>query len=147
MGAKTRKPSTTKSAAKMVPTKASVQAFVKGLESERRRREATALISMMKTITGEKPVMWGPSIIGFGRFHYTYASGREGDSPRAAFSPRSAALTVYCMPAPRELLGRLGPHTSSVSCLYIRRLDDIDVDVLRAIVEHSFKEANEKYPA
>jgi hypothetical protein len=92
----------------MVPTKVSVQTFVNGLDDERRRREATALISMMKQVTGEKSVMWGPSIIGFGSNHHKYAS---------------------------------------VSCLYIRRLDDVDVDVLRAIVERSFKEVNKRHPA
>jgi hypothetical protein len=139
-----------KSAAKMVPTKVSVQTFVKGLADERRRREAKALISMMKEVTGEKPVMWGPTIVGFGSYHYKYASGREGDAPRAAFSPRGAALTVYCMPgftAQLPLLRRLGPHTTSVSCLYIRHLDDVDADVLRAIVARTFEETNRRYPA
>lgn len=134
----------------MVPTKVSVRTFVNGLDDERRRREATALISMMKKVTGKNPVMWGPSIIGFGSYHYKYASGREGDAPRAGFSPRSAALTVYCVPgfaAQRDLLSRLGPHKTSVCCLYIRRLDDVDLDVLRAIVERSFKEVDERYPA
>jgi len=149
MGLKARKPSTTRREAKMVPTKVSVQTFVNGLDDERRRREATALISLMKKVTGEKPVMWGPSIIGFGSYHYKYASGREGDAPRAGFSPRRAALTVYCVPgfaAQRDLLGRLGPHKTSVTCLYIRRLDDVDVDVLRTIVEGSFEAVNERYP-
>ena len=150
MGAKARTPPSTKSQAKMVPTKVSVQTFVNGLDDERRRQEATSLISMMKEVTGEEPVMWGPSIIGFGSYHYRYASGREGDAPRAGFSPRSGALTVYCVPsfaAQRGLLGRLGPHKTSVSCLYIRRLDDVDVNVLRVIVERSFKEVNKRYPA
>ena len=135
----------------MAPTKASVQTFVNGLDDERRRREATALISLMKKVTGEKPVMWGPSIIGFGSYHYKYASGREGDAPRAGFSPRSAALTVYCVPgfaAQRtDLLSRLGPHKTGVCCLYIRRLDTVDMDVLRAIVEHSFEQVNTRYAA
>jgi hypothetical protein len=150
MGLKARKPSTTGSAAKMVPTKVSVQTFVNGLDDERRQREAIAVISMMKKITGQKPVMWGSSIIGFGSYHYKYASGREGDAPRAGFSPRSAALTVYCMrgfAARRDLLSRLGPHKTSVCCLYIRRLDEVDLDVLRAIVERTFKEVNKRYPA
>ena len=150
MGLKARKPPATRREAKMVPTKVSVQAFVNGLDDERRRREATALISMMKKVTGEKPVMWGPSIIGFGSYHYKYASGREGDAPRAGFSPRSAALTVYCVPgfgAQHDLLSRLGPHKTSVSCLYIRRLDEVDADVLRAIVERSFTEVNKRHPA
>lgn len=149
MGFKARKPSTTRSDAKTLPTKVSVETFVNGLDDERRRREATALIAMMKKVTGENPVMWGPSIIGFGRYHYKYASGREGDAPRAGFSPRSAALTVYCMPgfaAQRDLLDRLGPHKTSVSCLYIRRLDDVDADVLRTIVERSFEAVSQQYP-
>lgn len=149
MGFKARKPSTTRSDAKTLPTKVGVETFVNGLDDERRRREATALIAMMKKVTGENPVMWGPSIIGFGRYHYKYASGREGDAPRAGFSPRSAALTVYCMPgfaAQRDLLDRLGPHKTSVSCLYIRRLDDVDADVLRTIVERSFEAVSQQYP-
>jgi hypothetical protein len=140
-----------RSDAAMVPTKVSVSSFVKGLGDERRRREAKTLISMMKAITGEKPVMWGPTIIGFGRYHYTYASGREGDAPRAAFSPRTAALTVYCTPGfqktQRDLLRRLGPHRTGVTCLYIRRLEDVDVDALRAIVERSFTAVNRRHPA
>jgi hypothetical protein len=150
MGLKARKPSTTRSEAKMVPTKVSVRTYVNGLEDERRRREATALIAMMKKVTGKKPVMWGSSIIGFGSYHYKYASGREGDAPRAGFSPRSSALTVYCVrgfTAQRSLLSRLGPHKTAVCCLYIRRLDEVDVDVLRAIVEHSFNAVNKQYPA
>lgn len=149
MGLKARKPTKKKSAAKMVPTKVSVQTFVNGLDDERRRREATTLISMMKKVTGKRPVMWGPSIIGFGSYHYKYATGHEGDAPRAGFSPRRAALTVYCMPgftAERDLLRRLGPHKTSVSCLYIRRLDDVDLDVLRAIIERTFAEMNQRYP-
>jgi hypothetical protein len=150
---KARWPASTKRRANrtpaMVPTKASVRTFVNGLDDERRRRDATALISLMREITGEKPVMWGPSIIGFGSYHYRYASGREGDAPRAGFSPRGAALTVYCVrgfTAQRELLRRLGSHKTGVCCLYIRRLEDVDLDALRAVIEHSFDEVNEQYP-
>ncbi len=133
----------------MVPTKVSVASFVNGLKDERRKQEANALIAMMKQVTGEQPVMWGPSIIGFGSYHYKYESGREGDAPRAGFSPRGAALTVYCMPgfpAERELLDRLGPHKTSVSCLYIKRLEDVDQDVLREIVERTYGASNVQYP-
>ncbi len=149
MGFKARKASSGKSEAKTRPTKVSVQSFVDGLDDERRRREAKTLISMMRKLTGEKPVMWGPSIVGFGRYHYKYASGREGDAPRAGFSPRKAALTVYCVPgfgAQSALLRRLGPHTTSVSCLYIRKLEDVDLDVLREIVERSVTQMARLYP-
>ncbi len=150
MGFKARKTSSGKGEAKTKPTKVSVQSFVDGLDDERRRREAKTLISMMKKLTGEKAVMWGPSVVGFGRYHYKYATGREGDAPRAGFSPRKAALTVYCVPgfsAQTDLLRRLGPHTTSVSCLYIRRLEDVDLDVLRQIVERSVAQMNRLYPA
>lgn len=150
MGLKARKASSSRSEAKTKPTKVSVQSFVDGLDDERRQREAKTLISMMRKVTGEKPVMWGPSIVGFGRYHYKYASGREGDAPRAGFSPRKAALTVYCAPgftAQGSLLRRLGPHRTSVSCLYIRKLEDVDLDVLREIVERSIAQMNRMWPA
>jgi len=150
MGLKARKASSRSSDVKMKPTKVSVQSFVDGLDDERRRREAKTLISMMKKLTGEKPVMWGPSIVGFGSYHYKYASGREGDAPRAGFSPRKAALTVYCVPgfaSQRDLLRRLGPHTTSVSCLYIRDLGKVDLDVLRELIERSVDQVQRMYPA
>jgi hypothetical protein len=150
MGFKALKGSSRGGEAKTKPTTVSVQSFVDGLDDERRQREAKTLISMMRKLTGEKPVMWGPSIVGFGRYHYKYASGREGDAPRAGFSPRKAALTVYCVPgfaAQRDVLRRLGPHKTSVSCLYIRKLEDVDLDVLREIVERSVDEMKRLYPA
>lgn len=102
----------------------------------------------MKDVTGEPPVMWGDSIVGFGTYHYTYASGREGDWPRTGFSPRKQSMTVYCMPGfqhQRDLLARLGPHKTSVSCLYLRNLDDVDLDVLRAIVARSLQQMEATY--
>jgi hypothetical protein len=132
---------------KTQPTAVSPEAFIAGLDNERRRSEAQTLLDLMSAATGEKPAMWGSSIVGFGTYHYTYASGREGDAPRAGFSPRKAALTVYCMPGfDSDLLGRLGPHKTGVACLYIRNLADVDLEVLRQIVARSIEVLAEKYP-
>jgi hypothetical protein len=123
------------------PTAIRASSFVAGLTDDRRRREAGQLLELMSDVTGERPVMWGSSIVGFGSYHYRYASGREGDWMRVGFSPRKRALTVYCMPGfadQQDLLARLGPHETSVSCLYLRRLDDVDFDVLRAIVARAY---------
>lgn len=131
-----------------MPTRASVAAFINGLPDERRKRECKTLVDMMKGESGEKPVMWGSSIVGFGTYHYKYASGREGDWPRIGFSPRKQAMTIYCMPghgANRDLLAKLGPHKTAVSCLYIRRLDQVDLGVLRAIVKRSLAEMARTY--
>jgi hypothetical protein len=126
---------------KTVPTGADVDAFIDGVDHERRRQEARTVLAMMREITGEEPVMWGPSIIGFGSLHYRYDSGREGDMPAAAFSPRKAQLTVYIdeFDEREELLGRLGPHSTGKSCLYIKRLDAVDIDVLRQLVAASYR--------
>jgi len=104
---------------------------------------------MMAKITGKPPVMWGPSIVGYGTYSYKYASGREGDWPRAGFSPRKGAITVYCMPGftkKKDLLAKLGPHKTSVSCLYIKRLDDVDLDVLAEIVKRDLAQMATLYP-
>ncbi|MBK8462934.1 MAG: DUF1801 domain-containing protein [Nigerium sp.] len=124
---------------KTQPTTASVDAFLAGL-TERRRTEAAALIGILAGIAGEPPVMWGPSIIGFGSVHYRYDSGREGDMPLLAFSPRKARLTIYFSEGfdhYGEQLARLGKHTTSVSCLYATKLADIDLDVLAAMLQVS----------
>ena len=149
MGLKARKPSSGRTEAKTKPTKVSAQSFVDGLDDERRRREAKTLISMMKKLTGEKPVMWGPSIVGFGSYHYKYASGREGDAPRAGSPVEGRAHGVL-----RSRLRRAtrsppsaGPHTTSVSCLYIRKLEEIDLDVLRELIERSVDQMRRKFPA
>lgn len=121
------------------PTDADVDAFLATVP-DRRAAEARTLIAMMSDITGEAAVMWGPSIIGFGSYHYRYASGREGDAPVCAFSPRKAALTVYLPEGfgdHAELLAALGKHRTSVSCLYITRLSEVDADVLRELVTRS----------
>ncbi len=108
--------------------------------SDKRREEAHTLIAMMQKISGEKPHMWGPSIIGFGTMHYKYDSGREGDMPRLAFSPRKASLTVYFegFDGYAHELTVLGKHKHSVSCLYINKLADINLSILRKMLEKSF---------
>ncbi|RYG21137.1 MAG: DUF1801 domain-containing protein, partial [Burkholderiales bacterium] len=104
-----------------------------------RRADARELISIMKAITGEKPYMWGPSIIGFGTCHYVYDSGREGDAPRAAFSPRKSALVLYIgeFPGREALLKKLGKHTSGKSCIYVKKLADLDRKVLETLIAKS----------
>ncbi|ALJ21678.1 DUF1801 domain-containing protein [Microbacterium sp. No. 7] len=113
------------------PTDASVDEFV-AQQSPRRQEEARVLIDVMRRISGEEPVLWGPSIIGFGSMHYRYASGREGDMPLLAFSPRRARLTLYFDGFDRYAaqLARLGPHSTSVSCLYATSLAALDLEAL-----------------
>jgi hypothetical protein len=122
---------------KTQPTDASVAAFVAGLADERRRADSERLIALMSNVTGEPATMWGPSIIGFGSYHYRYASGREGDTPLVGFSPRKTALTLYASAGEderAELLARLGPHKVGKSCVYVKRLSDVDEQVLADLV-------------
>jgi hypothetical protein len=119
------------------PTDASVAAFVAGLADERQRADSERLIALMSKVTGEPAIMWGPSIIGFGSYHYRYASGREGDTPLVGFSPRKTALTLYASAGEDEradLLARLGPHKVGKSCVYVKRLSDVDEQVLADLV-------------
>lgn len=121
------------------PTNVSVESFLETV-SDQRRDEAHVLIALMQKISGEKPHMWGPSIIGFGSMHYKYDTGREGDMPVLAFSPRIASITVYFegFDSYADELAQLGKHKVSVSCLYINKLDDVNLDVLRVMLEKSF---------
>ncbi len=120
-------------------TSASVETFLE-TTSNTRRAEANVIIAMMHEISAETPVMWGSSIIGFGSVHYKYETGHEGDMPVLAFSPRTASLTIYFegFDSYGELLSQLGKHTHSVSCLYIRKLADVDLNVLRSMLEQSY---------
>lgn len=125
---------------KTQPTTASVEDFLSGL-TERRRGEASTLIGIMTRITGEDAVIWGPSIIGFGSQHYRYDSGREGDMPGLAFSPRKARLTIYFSEGfdrYEDRLAKLGKHTTSVSCLYATKLADLDLVVLESMLTTSY---------
>ncbi len=122
---------------KTQPTEAPVAAFVAGLADERRRADSERLIALMTAVTGEPATMWGPSIIGFGSYHYRYASGREGDAPLASFSPRKSALTLYVSAGEDTragLLARLGPHTTGKSCVYVKRLSDVDEQALVELI-------------
>jgi hypothetical protein len=125
---------------KTKPTKVSVTAFIDALPDEGKRTDAKALVRLMQTATGEEPKMWGPSIIGFGTYHYTYESGREGDMPLAGFSPRKPALVLYnsmAFTGAEELLTKLGKHTTGKGCLYIKKLADVDQKVLNELVVKS----------
>ena len=126
---------------KTVPTNASVADFLAAVPNPRRRADGEALLSMMRDITGIEPQMWGPSIIGFGICHYKYESGREGDMPLTGFSPRSRSLSLYIMDGFNDyddLLSQLGKHRKGASCLYINKLADVDLDILRELIARSF---------
>ena len=128
-------------------TGASVEGFLASVENKRRREDGFALLEMMKEITGLEPEMWGPSIIGFGDYHYRYESGREGDIFLTGFSPRKQSLSLYVMDGfdgRDELLDKLGKHRRSVSCLYINKLADVDLDVLRELVRRSYEHSKSK---
>jgi Domain of unknown function (DU1801) len=122
-------------------TEASVAAFLAAVPDEQRREDANRLCAMMQEITGEPPAMWGTSIIGFGTYHYRYASGHEGDAPLAGFSPRRQHLAIYLVGEfgnrYQSVLARLGPHQTGKGCLYLKRLDDVDPDALRELIGRS----------
>ncbi|NLE71860.1 MAG: DUF1801 domain-containing protein [Actinomycetales bacterium] len=120
-----------------------VDAFLDAVTPERRREDARTLRALLERATGQPARMWGTSIVGFGRYHYRYASGREGDAPAAGFSPRKANLSVYFMlgfDAFADDLARLGPHTTSVSCLYLKSLDGVDLALLEDMVGRSYRD-------
>jgi hypothetical protein len=119
---------------KTKPTKISVAAFIDAITDKDRRADAKALVKLMQKAAREKPAMWGPSIIGFGSHHYVYDSGREGDMPVVAFSPRKAATVLYGLSSAEALLPKLGKHTRGKGCVYIKKLADVDQKVLEAMV-------------
>ena len=124
-------------------TDASVAEFLDRIPDEQRREDAHRLCAMMQEVTGEPRAMWGTSIIGFGSYHYRYASGHEGDSALASFSPRSQHLAIYLVgeftERHRSTLARLGPHKTGKGCLYVKRLDDVDTDALRELIDRSVR--------
>jgi hypothetical protein len=127
---------------KTTATEGDVSAFLAGIDNEQRRRDATLLAALMAEVTGEPAVLWGPSIVGFGSFHYRYETGREGDAPAVSFSPRKAQTVLYLsggMERYAELLGRLGPHKTGQACLYVKRVDQADAAALREIVALSHR--------
>jgi len=126
----------------MIPTDASVRDFIDAVPGETRRRDANTLLDLMQRVTGEPPRMWGPTIVGFGHYHYAYESGREGDAGAAGFSPRKAATTIYLpdgVGGYADELERLGDHTTGVVCLYLKNLDRVDLAVLESIIDQSYR--------
>ena len=127
---------------KTKPTKVKVEDFLNAIEHPTRKKDGFELLQIMKEITKKKAKMWGPSIVGFGIYHYKYKTGREGDMPLVGFSPRKQSLSVYIMPGFEEymdILGRLGKHKIGKSCLYINKLADVDISVLKELIEKSIE--------
>lgn len=130
------------------PTDASVSAFLAAVGDEQRRQDCQVLLAMMGRITGQPAVMWGPSIVGFDTYHYRYESGREGDMAVTGFSPRKPDISVYISadsPGQAELLARLGRHKMGKACLSIRRLSDIDLDVLEQLIVGTVAEVKRRH--
>ncbi len=133
---------------KTQPTERSVKTFIDSLDDQQKITDSYSLVELMKDVTGCEPKMWGPSIIGFDQYHYKYESGREGDWLKVGFSPRKRELSIYIMSGFKKhdsLLQKLGKNRTGESCLYVKKLDDIDLDVLRELVEESVKFVDEKY--
>jgi len=134
---------------KTKPTGVSFKAYLDTIPDETRRRDCRKIAALMKRVTGCAPKMWGPSIVGFGSYHYEYASGHSGDSCLVGFSSRKGDLSVYLMPGfegADELFAALGRHKRGKACLYLRRLADVDLAVLEQLVARSFAETRRRYP-
>jgi len=139
-----------KSENKTKATAKSVDEFLDAIPGEQRKKDSLVVFEMMKKITKMEPKMWGPTIVGFGQYHYKYATGREGDIFITGFSPRKQALTLYIMPGfdqYDDLMKQLGKYKTGVSCLYINKLDDVDLKVLQTLVKESFSYMKKKYKA
>lgn len=123
--------------------------FINGIEDEQKRRDCHEVMQIMKEVTGKEPEMWGNSIVGFGSYHYKYESGREGDWFLTGFSPRKQNLSLYIMAGFSQyesLLADLGKHKTGKSCLYIKRLEDVNLDILRKMIDSSVLMIEKKYP-
>ena len=134
---------------KTVETDASVENFINAVDNEQKRQDSWDLVALMSKITGAPAKMWGKSLVGFGQYHYKYASGREGDFFLTGFSPRKTALTIYVMPGFADYekqMARLGPHKTGKSCLYLKNLDEVDREVLEEMINDSVKVMRERYP-
>ena len=133
---------------KTKPTKVSVAAFIAKATNEQQRKDAKELVKLFKELTGKPAKMWGPSIIGFDSYHYVYESGREGDAPLIAFSPRKPELVLYLAPSPGDagFKAKLGKYKASKACLYVKKLDDLDRSVLRKLAAASIAELRKRYP-
>jgi hypothetical protein len=131
---------------KTKPTKKDVKEFLSKVENQRRRDDSFRVLEIMQEITKEEPVMWGDSIVGFGSYHYKYASGREADWLATGFSPRKQSLTLYIMDGfekYEDLLSKLGKYKTGKSCLYINKLDDVSIPILKEIISESLKYVKE----
>ena len=134
---------------KTKPTGVGVESFIDAVENPTRREDARTVLAMMERITGCEPRMWGPSIIGFGSYHYKYDSGHEGIACRLGFSPRKAQLVLYVLTETEgeaELLARLGKHKIGKCCLYINKLADVDMGVLETLTRRAWDRMNRRYP-
>jgi len=134
---------------KTKPTNASVEDYLSAIESDERRKDCQTIAKLMTKVTKQKPKLWGPSIVGFGTYHYKYASGHEGDSCLTGFASRKGDISVYLMPGTpeqSELLAKLGRHKMGKGCLYIRKLSDVDLGVLEKLVANSVAEIRRLYP-
>src|SRR5699024_7691578 len=135
---------------KMQPTDVDPREFIATVDHAVRRADAERMLTIMVEVTGDEPVMWGPSIIGFSSYHYVYASGREGDAPAAGFSPRKAHLVVYLVGGIEERypeqLAQLGPYKVGKACLYLKKFDDVDENVLRYLIKDSYDFIKAEYP-
>ena len=123
------------------PTDVPPTEFIDSLPTERRRAEGHALLALFREVTGEEPVMWGPTMVGFGEYSYVYRTGHSGTYFKAGFSPRKAAISLYGIqgfPRSEELLGKLGPHRTGVSCVYVTNLAKVDQEVLRELLAHAW---------
>ena len=135
-----RKTATRQTAIKTTVTRSSVKSFIDGIADEARRREARSLLALLKRATGETPRLWGESIVGFGSYHYKYATGREGDWFVTGFAPRKGSLTVYVLPGLHlhtANMRTLGKFTTGKSCIYIKRLTDVDLPTLERMAKQA----------
>jgi hypothetical protein len=132
---------------KTVETNADVAAFLSAVEPPERREDAAQIAALMQAVSGQPPRLWGPSIVGFGSYHYRYDSGREGDSARIAFAPRKAELVLYLSGVSDADCAALGKHRRGVGCLYIKRLSGVDMAVLKALIVQSWQHMAATYPA
>lgn len=133
---------------KTKPTKADVEKFLNSIKDEKKGEDSFKILKLMKQITKEEPIMWGPSIVGFGSYHYKYESGREGDMCITGFSPRKQNLTIYILPGFKrysELMKKLGKHKTGSSGLYINKLEDVDLKVLKQLITESVKYMKKTY--
>ena len=133
---------------KTKPTTVSVASFLARVSNEQQRKDAKELVKLFKELTGKSAKMWGPTIVGFGSYHYVYESGREGDAPLIGFSPRKPEIVLYIprYPDDEALRARLGRHKASAGCMYVKKLENIDLDVLKKLAKKGIETLRKRYP-